>query len=723
MRSATKLSDMAFHDQGSPQSAHLNPGLTGRFGALAPGVPPPQLLIDSHEMVRQRLAKIISEALDKVDNDLFEHAEKTFSRDEQRIYFDAMERVRKHREEISSGFDRAFCDLFGRKLSGTAGASSEPAKQNEWGGLELSLVSDSVVQDSITIDKLATKVKNSVDPEEVQGLRARLGFLLERESLEDSQNPIAPETVFEALKLSVDQVATEEAVKFRLLEAFAPYLSAGMTGVYKAVNANLIAHHVLPRIRHQVRGAGGFGAGGAGGFSGPLGGAGGAGGGDAMNVSQRLTALAQQQMGRTGNNQALNQALSRSGNLQALSGALGAALGGMGGMGGGGMGGERSGWLGGNAGGGEAISVSALLNSLTAGGYGMDAPMSPQHFQARSQSARLFADPMRFPEGQGAVAANGALMDALADLQSQVNLGAFEIDEQGIVGGAIGPGFLASLDKDVRKKGNPLDQLTIEIVTVVFDFIFKDKNLPQSIKDLIARLQIVAVRAALLDRSFFARRQHPMRLLLDRISEAGTDPEIDCSESGSFTVGLRGVIDDLVVGFEQDLNLFDACLERVTELVKNEKMRATAKVDEEAVRIEAEERREAAQTSVRSELRRRITPNTPDFVVLFCTQWWSQTLVESFLSNLEGEDGYAQRLSVVDSLVWSVSPKTKSDIAELASMLPKMVRSLMHGLAAIQMPDEPKKAFMTSLMQHHTGTVQQSKLRPGEAGVAEDRAL
>ena len=643
-------------------------------------------------MVRKRLTEIIGEALDKIDNDLFEHAEKTFSRDEQRIYFDAMERVRKHRTDIHSGFDKYFRDLFGQKLTGSGGSAPPPPKENEWGGLELSLVSDSKVQDEINIDKLAKKVKNTVDPEEFNGIRARFGHLLAMDALEDNQNPILPEAVFEALKLSVDQVATEEAVKSKLLEAFAPYLSAKMGGIYKAVNANLIAHQVLPKIRHQVRSAGSYGAGG-GGF-----------GADQMNVSQKLTALAQSQMGRTGNHQALGRtgsnqalnALARSGGFQALSGALGG-------------GGSNAGWMGGAPAAGEPISVSALLNSLLAGG--MEAPS----YQARAQSARLLADPMRFPEGQGAVAANGALMDALAEMQSQVNLGSFEVDEQGLAGGAIAPGFLAALQPEVRKKGNPLDQLTMEIVTVVFDFIFKDKNLPQTIKDLIARLQIVAVRAALLDRSFFARRQHPMRLLLDRISDAGNDPEIDSAPSAPFIVALRGIIDELVVGFETELGVFEAALAKVDEAVANEKARADSRVSEEATKLEEEERRMVAEAAVRSELRRRVTPNTPDFVVLFTTDWWSKALVESYLKDLQGEDGYAQRLGVVDALVWSVGPKTKSEIPELASMLPKLVRSLVQGVAALGMPDEPKKAFMTALMQHHTGTVQQSKLKPGEA--------
>jgi hypothetical protein len=62
----------------------------------------------------------------------------------------------------------------------------------------------------------------------------------------------------------------------------------------------------------------------------------------------------------------------------------------------------------------------------------------------------------------------------------------------------------------------------------------------------LLRLQVVAVKAALIDRSFFARRQHPMRRLLDRITELASDPDADLTPSGPMLRGIEGVIDQVL---------------------------------------------------------------------------------------------------------------------------------------------------------------------------------
>src|SRR5690606_23310529 len=112
---------------------------------------------------------------------------------------------------------------------------------------------------------------------------------------------------------------------------------------------------------------------------------------------------------------------------------------------------------------------------------------------------------------------------------------------------------LRAVVADMASAGeHPLDQLTGELVGVVFDFLLGDRNLPDSVKSELARLQIVALKAALLDRSFFARREHPLRALLDEIVRLGSDPTLDTQPDGYFLTGLKQVIDELIAQFETD---------------------------------------------------------------------------------------------------------------------------------------------------------------------------
>jgi hypothetical protein len=60
-----------------------------------------------------------------------------------------------------------------------------------------------------------------------------------------------------------------------------------------------------------------------------------------------------------------------------------------------------------------------------------------------------------------------------------------------------------------------IDEDTIDLVGMLFEFILEDRNLPAEMQVLLARLQIPYLKAAILDRKMFAHRQHPARRLLD----------------------------------------------------------------------------------------------------------------------------------------------------------------------------------------------------------------
>src|SRR6185369_5184698 len=57
-------------------------------------------------------------------------------------------------------------------------------------------------------------------------------------------------------------------------------------------------------------------------------------------------------------------------------------------------------------------------------------------------------------------------------------------------------------DSPLGKKANQLESMTIELVAMLFDFIFETKDLPDGIKALLARLQIPVLKAAMLDGAF-----------------------------------------------------------------------------------------------------------------------------------------------------------------------------------------------------------------------------
>src|SRR5690606_26699369 len=175
---------------------------------------------------------------------------------------------------------------------------------------------------------------------------------------------------------------------------------------------------------------------------------------------------------------------------------------------------------------------------------------------ARGSAARLLSDPEQFGVADLPIpSVEPPLLDALSAVQ--VDTGG-EIRMPGQV--------FAELGQHARSKGSPLDQLTVEIVSLVFDYIYSDRRLDDAVKQQLLRLQVVAVKAALLDRSFFARRQHPMRRLIDRITDLATDPEADFGADSALVDGVTDIVDWILEHFDDDLATFDEAMARFDAL-------------------------------------------------------------------------------------------------------------------------------------------------------------
>ena len=603
------------------------------------------LLSQCRELARSKLSSILADALDKVENDLFSLAEASTSRAEQQILFEAMSQVKKHRTEIRASFDRYFIEIFERRVSSRRAATFA---KNEMRVEELTLVDDAAMEEDLVVSDLARKTTNRIDPDQLLGIRARFGHLLASDAIEDdTANPLSPEAVFEALKLACAKLPGDFAVKRSMLNAFQPYVAAGITNVYADVNRNLIAHHVLPRIKHHVKRAADTGVG----ASQPL----------ALN--QALAA-----------SQAMNLAQLWGGAQNAAAAAMSASqalsLGQL---------------LGGPAGSAELSQLVAnVLNGPPA---------------ARSQVTRMLADPQRYAmENALALPASPALLSSLSALQSATlpsEGGAFD--------------FMAALGDQVRSQSHPLDQLTIELVNMVFEYILDDRHVPETVKHEISRLQIVAVKAAILDRTFFARRNHPMRQLLDRVAEVASDPEVATDEASRFVIGLRGAVDYLVHKFTDDLAIFTAALETLEKIVEEERQSRQTELAPTTAELTRKEEAEIAHHTALAEINRRVTRKTPPFVRDFLYQWWTKTLVDGYLKEREGDDSWTHRLGVVDALVWSVSPLRTAEIPQLAAMLPTLMRSLLRGMNAIDMPSDARHGFFNQLMHAHTAAINAAK--------------
>lgn len=691
-----------------------------------------ELLEDCRDMVISRLAKVISEALDRMSEELTATAMKEMRRDAQQALLDAVSMVRVHRADIEFRFRQAFADVFERRMYNRSGQPETAAEPGE-----LALVGDETIDGRIVVDRLVQRTRGKLDPDEVLGVRARLAALLDRDWFDENDHPASPEAVFEALRAALDQLGPPLEVRSALMQAFEPHVSAHLNEVYSNVNERLKSNRILPRIRPRVvaaaagRRAPGEGAP-TGAASGPAWDAGasaigapgwGAGRGVAAAGGAGDLGVA----GRGGGSDGGFAGGGGTGGGGGFPGAGGGAAAGGGGPVGVGAaaasGGSFAAGGGFPAGGGAAASMApagagtARPAGAPGGAASFGGPFDPAtgpdpfdqlirqisagHPSARRSAARMLSDPTTFGMADLPMpSVEPPLIEALHTFQSS----------PAAPGTAHDGELVSKLLDQARDKGSPLDQLTVEIVSLVFDYIYADRRLPDPVKQQLLRLQVVAVKAALLDRSFFARRQHPMRRLIDRISDMATDPDADVGPESGLIAGIADTVDWIIEHFDSDLATFEEAMRRFDLLAAAEAERRAARLAEIARQAERLEALSVAQEEAQAEIALRIDPVTPAFVREFLSRWWSRALAHARVDGDGSAAAWDDALRAGELLIWSVAPKMAEDIARLASLLPRLIQGLMKGLADVGIEHADRERFFNELLQWHTRAIQDAKL-------------
>lgn len=332
---------------------------------------------------------------------------------------------------------------------------------------------------------------------------------------------------------------------------------------------------------------------------------------------------------------------------------------------------------------------------------------------ARQAAARILADPQGFGVADLPLPAPEVpLVEALDSLQQ---FAAGEVKVSGHL--------LEDLMEQARDKGSALDQLTVEIVALVFDYIYADRHLPDLVKQQLLRLQVVAVKAALLDRSFFARRQHPMRRLIDRITEVATDPDSDVTPESPLMTGLREIGDRILAEFERDLGVFEDALQRVDLIAFAESERRATQLAELTRKVERVETLAVAEDAARADILARCDEQTPEFVRDFLAQWWAQAMAEIRTRPQAPASDWDEALALGEQLLWSTAPKTPDEIPRLAALLPRLIGGLMRGLQNTSIAREEREKFFNSLLQWHTRAITLAKENPPGGRVRQERAL
>ena len=261
--------------------------------------------------------------------------------------------------------------------------------------------------------------------------------------------------------------------------------------------------------------------------------------------------------------------------------------------------------------------------------------------------------------------------DEIAQLQGEmlVNLG-----RQLEMGSAEAP----------SKRLNEMDQDVIDVIGMLFDFILDDRNVPDAMKALIGRLQIPMLKVAVIDRSFFANKQHPARRLLNTLARAAMAWVDDGDRSGKSLYGrIEQVVTRILSEFRDDVGLFAQVYDEFSTFVEREAR--GAEVAEERINqvTRGQEQLLIARRRVAEVLNefRVAQPDLPTAVVNILREGWHDVMLLAYLREGEESVAWQHAFSAVEELIWSVQPKVEIvDRQRLLKAIPELLKTLRDGL-------------------------------------------
>lgn len=267
-----------------------------------------------------------------------------------------------------------------------------------------------------------------------------------------------------------------------------------------------------------------------------------------------------------------------------------------------------------------------------------------------------------------------------------------------------------------------VDEDVINLVSMLFEFILDDRNLPDSLKALIGRMQIPMLKVAVLDKTFFSRGNHPARRLLNEIASAalGWAEQTDLQRDSLYQK-IEQVVMRLLNDFVDDTAIFGVLLEDFIAFTGDERRRSELLEQRTRDAEEGRARADAARREVAQVLNQRLFGRTlPEVVVRLLREAWSKVLLLTCLKHGSDSQPWRDAVATMDDLIWSVEPHEDPESrTRLLEMVPQLLKSLREGLTSAAFDPFSTGEFFSRLESLHVQAFQRFK-QAQEAAVDDD---
>lgn len=274
-------------------------------------------------------------------------------------------------------------------------------------------------------------------------------------------------------------------------------------------------------------------------------------------------------------------------------------------------------------------------------------------------------------------------------------------------GGSMGNVFLLPQIKEQAPAGSltRADEGTIDLLSAVFDTVFRDESISPEIRNLIRFLQIPVLKAALVDKNFFFQEAHPARRMIDLLSRMGWENRKDPDDP--LYKAMQRSVEKVSEDHEEEMTVFTEAVNELEASIKAEEAAAAAAMAEPIAKALKQEKMSVAAKSAKDAVALRIgTGEVVAIVEAFLENKWVSVLTIAYSVEDEKPGAVNNATQTMDDLIWSVRPKiTQDERRKLISRLPTLLSTLNKWLDVIKWQDADRLQFFAELAECHASIV------------------
>ena len=270
-----------------------------------------------------------------------------------------------------------------------------------------------------------------------------------------------------------------------------------------------------------------------------------------------------------------------------------------------------------------------------------------------------------------------------------------------------GTGGLRNLILEQRRALNELtsnvdEQMTIDIVAMLFEFILRDTQVPAEIRAQLGRLQFLVLKVALKDNTLLTQKGHPARLLVNRIGSISLGLKQIDPTGAEITKEICRIVETLLQDESEDpQQLFSRMLDEFDAFIAKE-LRAIDKRTEDAVDgAERARNRTLRFAHISAQIHEALLGLTIDpFLQHFFENVWVYAL--ELADAEDSKRAHRYRLLIPD-LLWSIVPKQNEDERmQLLALLPIILNTIKEGVKSINWDVAQQERLLNWLVDAHT---------------------